>query len=223
MARTPPTPSSIGLQHAARCGLAAFALAAFAASAGAQSSSHAPHKATHHMALALGHIVGQQTLADAVLSQTLQGMWDAADPHFHEGEYNHFINLARIIVQGNPHDMERYTDASYYLWSQDRSDEAVTMLKQGAQKNPNSWYMWDALGSYYYAQARDPKDAIPYLQKAVALKPPSFGAINALANCYERTGQWEKAVKTWEQATYYPNDLLAIQRLRRARAKLAAQ
>src|SRR5579871_3202274 len=146
--------------------------------------------------------VDQQDMADAVLGDALNKMWDQADEHYHQGEYNHIINLCNLIVQGDPHNVEAYADSAYLLWSTDRSDQAVAVLKRGIAANPNTYYMYDELGTHYLVNLKDPKDAQPYLEKAVQFPSP-FTTWHNLAFCYEKTGQWEKAVKAWEKAATY--------------------
>ncbi len=45
-----------------------------------------------------------------------------------------------------------------------------------------------------------PKDAIPYLEKVIALKPDFFAAYNNLGNSYRMLGQYDKAVELFDQA-----------------------
>src|SRR4051794_41128632 len=54
----------------------------------------------------------QEQLTDAVLGNSLQLLDVQTERHFHEGEYNHMINLDRIIVQGDPHNMDAYATAA---------------------------------------------------------------------------------------------------------------
>src|ERR1044071_3738034 len=81
----------------------------------------------------------QEELADAVLGDTMNQLWVQIDHHFHEGEYNHAINLCRIVVQGDPHNMEAYANASWLLWSTGRNEEALKILVDGAAANPEKY------------------------------------------------------------------------------------
>lgn len=162
----------------------------------------------------------QEELVDAVLGDALNQMWVQADAHGHQGEYNHFINLSRIVVQGDPHNMEAFSTSSYLLWSTGRNEEAEAFLKDGIAANPSSFYMYDEMGLYWFIERKNPIAAIPYYEKAVKFDCPMV-TLHSLANCYEKAGQWDKAVATWSKATLYTNDLIAITRLRRAKEKLA--
>jgi tetratricopeptide (TPR) repeat protein len=160
-------------------------------------------------------------LADAIVGNALARLPERVDEHFEKGEYNHAVNLCRIDVQGRPYNAEAYSNAAYLLWSMAREDEAVALLQAGLSRNRNSYYMFDELGTYYAVHRKQFSDAIPYYEKAVAFKCP-FSTWHALANCYEKTDQWEKALHAWQEAAKYPDDRLAPVRVRRAQAHLHA-
>ena len=161
----------------------------------------------------------EQTLADTILADTMNDLWEFTDEHFHKGEYNHIVNLDRVIVQAQPKRKEAYANSAWLLWSTDRNAEAVAFLKQGVAALPDDFYMYDELGAHYFTRLHDPKSAIPYYEKAVQFPCP-YVTLHGLANCYEKTGQWEKAVTTWERAAKYKDDQLAPEKLKRAQAEL---
>ena len=164
----------------------------------------------------------QEELVDAVLGDTMTGIWNQVDDHGHIGEYNHVINLLHIVVQGDPHNMEAFSTPAYLLWSTGRNEQAEVVLQEGLDANPKSFFMYDEFGLYWNLYRKDPKAAIPYYEKAVKYDCP-FLTWNSLANCYEKTNQWEKAVAAWEKGTLYPTDAVANVRLKRARARLAQE
>lgn len=199
----------------------------------ATAQIHKPAKDVPHLSVTLVDIpdakpsktaqpVTQQNLADAVVADALRDLWTQSDKHFHEGEYNHIINLHRVVVQGDPKNLEAYEDSAYLLWSMTRSDEALAFLKQGLKANSDNFYLYDEIGLYYGTNLRDYKSAIPYYEQAVKFTCP-YKTWHGLALCYEKTNQWEKAVGAWEHAANYADDILAPQRLKRARAMLARQ
>jgi tetratricopeptide (TPR) repeat protein len=171
--------------------------------------------------------LAQQQLADAILQDVLDRVWAQADKHFHEGEYSHAVNLNRVIMEGEPFRVETYENSAFLLWSTDRNEEAIAVLKQGIKANPKNYYMYDELGRHYSVNLKQHAKAIPYFEKAVQFKAPFF-TWNNLARCYEKTNQWEKAVKTWEAATKFTSPVGGATRnvpaengLARARAELA--
>lgn len=167
-------------------------------------------------------IADQQDLAESVLADVVHRVAEQRDEHFHKGEYNHNVNLARVQVQAVPGDLDAYADAAYLLWSMTRSDDAVAFLKQGLAANPNSYYMYDEIGQHYLYRVKDPVSALPYYEKAVKFRCPAL-TWHGLAHCYERTNQWIRAVDAWQSAAQYPGDRVAEVNLRRARAHAAAR
>jgi tetratricopeptide (TPR) repeat protein len=175
---------------------------------------------------------GQQQIADAILTESLDQLWSQADTHFDKGEYNHSVNLYRIVVQGDPRDVEAFSDGAYLLWSTGQNDAATAFLKQGLAANSDSYYMYDELGAYYYMRIKDYPKAISYYEQAIKYTCPFFTWTN-LAHSYERVDQWDKAVQTWEKASNFvggdgisaqtarSNSGMIQHNLNRARAELA--
>ncbi len=159
-----------------------------------------------------------QETADAIVADSLGRLFDQTDEHFHQGEYNHVVALDRIVAQGDPHNVETYANSAWLLWSTDRNDEAIATLKQGIKANPDTYYMYDELGSHYLMRLHDPVSAAPLYEKAVTFPCP-YTTWHNLAHCYEKTKQWDKVVTAWEGAAQYGNDSLAQPRLARARAE----
>ena len=163
----------------------------------------------------------QEDVVEAVLGNALVDLYEQADEHFHKGEYNHSVNLFRLVVQGDPENLDCYLNAAYLLWSTDRNDEAIDILKQGIGPKPANFYLLDKLGRHYLVNNKNPKAALPYLQKAVTFPCPFF-TWNSLATCYEKLNQWDKAVETWKKATELPDDPVAQFRLEQAKKKQAS-
>ena len=166
------------------------------------------------------NVVGQKAVADNIVAGVMEDLWEQTDEHFHQGEYNHVVNLSRVIVQAEPKRVEAYANSAWLLWSTDRNADAIAFLKQGLNANLNTYYMYDELGAHYFSRLHDPKTAIPYYEKAVTFACP-YSTLHALANCYEKTDEWAKSVATWKRATKFKDDRLAPVRLKRAEAELA--
>ena len=213
---------------ATTCGIAAILLSASIAE-GQRNLPRPPKRSfsngpkPHPPAAAQGtRQATQEELADAVLGDTMNLLWDQTDHHFHEGEYNHAINICRIVVQGDPHNVEGFANAAWLLWSVGRNEEAAALLTDGIAANPTTYYMYDEMGRYWLTDRKDPKTALPYFEKAVTFDAP-WTTWNGLAICYEKLDKWDKAVTAWEKATLFPQDLVANRRLKQARDRLAQQ
>ncbi len=155
----------------------------------------------------------QETLSDVAAQDVVNQLWKQADLHGHEGEYNHFINISRILMLSNPNEAEWFDTSAHLLWSTDRIDEGLKVLKQGLESNRKSFHFYDEIGMHYMLRAKDYRAAIPYYEQAIALKPP-FMTYNMLATCYERTAQPEKAIAILEKGATFPENKIGQRRLR---------
>ncbi len=168
---------------------------------------------------ALASPVEEPDVADAILGETLDQIYNQADKHFEKGEWNHSVGLFKMVEEGDPHDVKTYCDVAYMLWSSDRNDQAIEQLKVGLARNPNTSYMYDELGTHYWLHLHDAEKAIPYLEKAIKF-PCKWPTYHTLAFCYQKLGQWDNAVKTWRESTKFGDDPIAAMRLKQAEAHL---
>jgi tetratricopeptide (TPR) repeat protein len=137
---------------------------------------------------------------EAILQDIQDNMTVLTDMHWHKGEYNHIIHVDKMIIAADPGNVDAYSNAAWLLWSMDRDDEAVAMYEMGIKNNVASAYMYDELGFYYVLRKRDHRRALPYYEKAAAMKDCKPFTLHMLANCYEKVGQLEKALATWKRA-----------------------
>jgi tetratricopeptide (TPR) repeat protein len=170
----------------------------------------------------LRDVAAEPATADAITAEVLHELYEQADSHFDAGEYNHCINLNQIVAQGDPHNVETYANNAWLLWSTDRAQEGIATLKRGIEANPDTYYMYDEMGDFYWLYLKNPKAAVPYYEKAVQFKCPWFTWHN-LAHCYEQLGEWKQAEAAWEHAAQYPDDPIASIHLKRVKEKLLQQ
>ncbi len=158
--------------------------------------------------------------ANAILANTLNDLFSGCDKHFDHGEYNHVINMSRVVVQGDPHNVEAYSNAAWLLWSTDRTASGLSFLKQGLAANKNNFYMYDELGQFYWLHLHKPALALPYYAQAVKYPCPML-TWHGLAHCYELTGHLRKSEAAWAHASKIKGDLIAVVQLKRIRALIA--
>jgi tetratricopeptide (TPR) repeat protein len=168
---------------------------AMALPAAAQSKKGAPSTAN----TPTGHITGAAK-ADAMVANVFDNLTIVTDMHFHKGEYNHIVNLGRMIVAAQPDNVDVYATSAWLLWSMDRDTEAVALYEQGAKANPKTWYMFDELGHYYYNRKKDYPRAVGYYEKAAACIDCPPPTLHMLAHAYEKTKQFNKALDVWKRA-----------------------
>jgi tetratricopeptide (TPR) repeat protein len=140
-----------------------------------------------------------QAKADAILYRVFDNMNPATDAHFHKGEYNHIINLDRMVMGALPDRMNAYEDAGWLLWSMDRDAEAVVIYEKGLKANPNSFYMYDELGLYYMTRKKDYARAVSYYEKAAGFSNCPRPTFHMLAHAYEKSKQFDKSLAVWKK------------------------
>jgi tetratricopeptide (TPR) repeat protein len=138
--------------------------------------------------------------ADAIADEITNNLIVASDAHWHKGEYNHVVNLLKMVVAGQPDNLEAYGNAGWLLWSMNKDQEAIALYEQGIKANPKSYYMYDEMGFYYYNRKKDYPKAIQYFEKSVKSPDVKPMSLHLLAHAYERTGQLKLSLQTWERA-----------------------
>jgi tetratricopeptide (TPR) repeat protein len=157
---------------------------------------------------------------EAIINDAVARLWKQTDKHWHEGEYRHIVNLARVIVHARPDMMDAYLTGGWLLWSMDEDDQAVELYELGLKANPESYVIYDELGFYYFNRKKDYTRAIPYYEKAVTFKECQPFTIHMLAHSYERTKQTDKALKAWERAAAIPENQIGKMNLERFKRKM---
>ena len=145
-------------------------------------------------------VLSGEKRADAINDAVLASLAEITDLHWHKGEYNHIINLDRMIIAGRPDHLDAYANAAWLLWSMNRDAEAVALYQQGLKANPKTAFMYDELGHYYYNRKKDYATAIRYYEKAVTFDDCPDFTYRMLAHSYERNKQLDKALAAWQRA-----------------------
>ncbi len=153
-------------------------------------------KSASRMAAALLEGAGK---VDAMAANVFDGLNVVIDMHFHKGEYNHIVNLSRMVVAAQPDNLETYANAGWLLWSMDRDAEAVALYEQGAKANPGTSYMYDELGQYYYNRKKDYPRSVAYYEQAATKPDCSAITLHMLAHAYERNKQLDNALAIWKR------------------------
>lgn len=135
------------------------------------------------------------------------------DSHLAPSEDKEVLPWFYTEVLFNPHDIRGYVLGGYWLKTMGRYDEALKFLKEGEKNNPDSAQILSSIGDIYNIDNKY-EDAILCLERARALwlkgAPPNsitnkyiesdrMIAFELLGHIYEKTGQYEKAVKVYSE------------------------
>jgi hypothetical protein len=103
------------------------------------------------------------------------------------------VQLAmQFLEDADKPDADAFIQPGFYFFQLDRFDEAVAVLERGLAKFPNHPMMLLALGSAHN-RARHHEQAIPYLERFLALGIMDASAFDALASSHADTGDLIKA------------------------------
>ncbi len=179
----------------------AFGLLLTSTSVWAQSNTQkAPTKGT---------VPNDKDQVDIIVNQVFDNLSEISDQHYHEGEYNHIVNIARLNQLARPKDLNSVANAGWLLWSMDRDQEALTLYQQSLKDNPKTFFMYDEI-AYYYFQHKKDYNASPtyYIQAAKLPDVPQF-SLHMYAHCYEKLGDLNKALAVWKRCCADESDLVA--------------
>ncbi|NLH98149.1 MAG: tetratricopeptide repeat protein [Chthonomonadales bacterium] len=150
--------------------------------------------------------VSDADLVESVVDDCVRQLYIVSDRHWHKGEYKHLINMNRMVIAARPTYIEPYVNAGWLLWSMDRDDEAVALYDQGIAANPNSYALYNEKGFYLITRKKDWKNGLPLLETAISKPDCAKIVFHTLAHAYERNGQLDKALATWNRAANDPNN-----------------
>ena len=168
-------------------------------------------------------VSGGKAEAEEIVDTVVDRLWELTDVHWHKGEYNHIVNLCKMVVAADPSQVDAFGNAGWLLWSMNRDAEAIAVYEAGLKANPNSFYMYDELGFYYYNRKKNYPAAIKYLERASQFPDSRMNTLHTLAHAYEKSGNLESCAKTWERAAKDPGDAAARTNLARVRKKMRGQ
>jgi tetratricopeptide (TPR) repeat protein len=158
--------------------------------------------------------------ANAIAGETLDLLYVVSDMHWHKGEYNHIVNLNRIVVAGMPDFVEAYENSGYLLWSMNRDDEAIAVYKLGAAANPRTYALYHEIGYLLGQHRKRWTEVVPYYEKALAAADCPPLTWHMAAHAYEKVGRLDQALKLWKRAADSPrNQLRAAAKVNRDRVE----
>jgi hypothetical protein len=80
------------------------------------------------------------------------------------------LPLIKVITDLDPHFTEAYLCGSWMLcMGLNRTGEGIDYLKEGIQNNPDNMAVNEILGTIYARKMNQPRKAMPYLRRALAL------------------------------------------------------
>lgn len=135
--------------------------------------------------------------ADAAVKdlETLQHY--SADRSFERGEWDKTVASLDKSIALNNEGVDKYALAAWLLWSTGKHDEAIGYYNKMVLANPNNPDAYFEYGFYYVTQKND-KEAVRWLQTAVALglKSPKR---HMYGHALKRLGMKDEALTFWKK------------------------
>ncbi len=162
----------------------------------------------------------QQVQANGIISGVVDTLWNQTDHYWHEGDYPRIIALDRIITEADPQFLEAYSNGGWLMDSLGRRQDAEAYYTLGVRRNLHSEYASRNLGFFYFNTKHDYPAAAQAFRHAVQQRDADLNVWKMLAHSYEKDGQWDAAVETWQQArARFPQGLSVDRLLAEAEAK----
>ncbi|GAB4453365.1 MAG: hypothetical protein OHK0029_06040 [Armatimonadaceae bacterium] len=141
--------------------------------------------------------VSSKIQVQGIVDRTVDGLWEATDTFWHDGDYNRIVDLCRVCVEADPTFNDAYSGAAWLLWSMGDTQAADLLLQHGINRTGKNGELnfemgWHLYNTRRYAQAE------PYLKKAVSAPnaEPRWYAI--LGHTYRQQKKYDDAIRTWE-------------------------
>lgn len=178
-------------------------------------------------ALLLGTGWSQASLPEAVQRKvralrqlTEYRLLQLADEYWHDGQHYKTMALMFVLIEYDPHDVENISGLAWLLDGYGETARAIQVYQRGIRLNPNRYDIYYDLG-YAYFNKRQYEQALPYLEKAVTFANVPPFVWKTLAHCYERLGQLERSLHTWQKVKQLdPSDGAVELNMQRVRKKL---
>lgn len=138
-----------------------------------------------------------QAQVAGIVNTVVDGLWEASDHYWHEGDYYRIVNLLRLCVEADPSFNDAYSNAAYLLWSLGDTPGADAFFDYGITRTKDPGELNFDYGFHLFNTKRY-EAAEPYLAKAVtyANAQPNWYAI--LGHCYRVQKKYDKSIQTWE-------------------------
>ncbi len=157
-----------------------------------------------------GRFVGATILGFKDVAADL--LWVRANMLFWDKQFVNVIPLFRIITLIDPHYTHVYmVGAWHFAWNlppitkcgQEETERwyraATTFMQEGIRNNPGSWRMYFEMGWLYFQKSKRYDLAAEQFAMSVSFEESPMYVGHMLGHSYERNGEINRALRTWER------------------------
>ncbi|MBI3291321.1 MAG: tetratricopeptide repeat protein [Elusimicrobia bacterium] len=114
------------------------------------------------------------------------------------GRYERFLEYCQRVVRIDPSFITAYLyGAGALAWNLKRSDEAVELLQEGVQRNPQAWQFHKYLAAIGFKQRGEFAKVASLLEEAIRDPACPSMVINILGNTYKDEGRYPEALRVF--------------------------
>ncbi len=124
----------------------------------------------------------------------------AAAYYEYNKDYDTILVVYKTILTHLPDNEQIYAFFNTLMNKYDNVDHKIRLYENLLEVNPQRWDVNINLGALYLGGKQDAVHALPYLEKAVSLKPDDFAVQNYLGSAYGVLRDWDKARIHFERA-----------------------
>jgi tetratricopeptide (TPR) repeat protein len=132
-----------------------------------------------------------------MIGSIVDGLWEASDSYFHDGDYVRVVALCRVCVELDQSFDEAYSSGGYLLWSMGETGSAEAFLEYGTRRSKKPGTLNNEMGQQFF-RTKNYAAALPYLQKATKLGGVDVTAYTTLGHCYTKLDKLAEAVQAWK-------------------------
>lgn len=136
-------------------------------------------------------------------------LWVRADSFFDSGNYDAILPIIRLVTILDPHQIDVFATGMWHIGynftdEEQRSDRryipsALALGMEGARQNPETYEMFFETGWMWYHKIDDNYDnAVKWFEEAQKRKDMIAARKNLLGMAYQRNGDVEKGLATYE-------------------------
>lgn len=114
-------------------------------------------------------------------------------------DFDFSIQAFRKIIAEYPNDTESYWRLGHLLIGEERTEEAISVLKQGLAVDPEARELYNTLGGVL-SSLRRYDEALAARQRYVALAPAEPNAYDSLGLVYQSAGNYTEAIAQYNRA-----------------------
>lgn len=118
-------------------------------------------------------------------------------------------DLDKAAALGYEADGDLYRLRFVDIYTLDRKEESLEVIKEGIAKYPGNEDLIDMATRYYAENEGDPSSLIPLVQAAIDKSPDNSNLVLGLARIYDKLGQTDNAITTIKKAVALnPSDMI---------------